>query len=487
MSLQKKAFSGVVWNSAQQFFTQGISFFVSIILARLLAPEDFGLITIISFFINFGNTLVESGLNQSLLRLQNPDEYDYSTIFFLNITFSLIIFIIVFILSDWIAIFFNHTILSKLIKVYSIIFIINAFSIVQNTKLVKNNEFKKQLIISIPSILFGSIISIGMALKGYGVWSLVWGALIQSLLTTIFLWIQGKWRPKIIYNKQKILFHFNYGYKLTLSGILETFYTSIYSLIIGKYFTPSQVGYFQRADSFKQLPVSNIIIILNKVTFPLLSEISDNNDRLINAYKNIIGLIMFFIFPILFFMFILSEPLFRLLFSDKWLPAVPYFKILCINGIFYPINAYMLNILNIKGRTDVYLKIEIIKKVLLSVIILLSISWGINGMLFGSIIFSVMSFVINSRFTFRFLNYSILDQIKDLFPTFILTLISSFFVYISITALNNYLSSDIIKIFFSSLIGTIVYLIFAYILKFKSLYYLINVFHMNNKIQTQKN
>jgi O-antigen/teichoic acid export membrane protein len=186
-------------------------------------------------------------------------------------------------------------------------------------------------------------------------------------------------------------------------------------------------------------------------------------------------------------MIILSEPLFRLLFSDKWLPAVPYFKILCINGIFYPINAYMLNILNIKGKTDVYLKIEIIKKVLLSIIVLSSIRWGINGMLFGSIIFSVMSFVINSKFTFKFLNYSILDQLQDLFPTFILTLVSSFFVYITITSLNNYINSDIIKLFISSLIGTTLYLIFAYTFKFKPLYYLINVFHLNNKQQTQKN
>jgi teichuronic acid exporter len=481
MSLQKKAFRGVFWNSIQQFFTQGISFFVSIVLARLLAPEDFGLIAIISFFINFGNTLVESGLNQSLLRLQSPDDDDYSTIFFLNIIFSLIIFAIVFVSSNLIANFFNHAILSKLIKIYSFIFIVNAFSIVQNTKLIKTNNFKKQLIIAVPSILFGSLTSIIFAYKGYGVWSLVWGALVQSLISTMLLWKYGRWTPKFVYHKQKIFLHLNYGYKLTLSGVLETFFTSIYSLVIGKYFTPSQVGFYQRADSFKQLPVSNLIIIINKVTFPLLSEISENDERLINAYKSIIGLIMFIIFPVLFFMIILSEPLFRLLFTEKWLPAVPYFKILCINGIFYPINAYMLNILNIKGRTDVYLKIEILKKIILSIIILFTLKWGINGILFGSIFFSIISFFINSKFTFSYTNYSILEQIKDLLPTLFLTLIATSVVYLINRFLISSACSDITTIFFSSILGTLLYLTLSYTFKIKPLYYLINVFNLNKK------
>jgi teichuronic acid exporter len=474
MQLKKKALNGIFWNSIQQFSTQGVSFGVSIILARLLTPTDFGLIAMVSFFINFGNSLIESGLNQSLLRMKEPKIEDYSTVFFLNLIFSLIIFIIILIISNNIASFYNQPILAKIIRIYSIVFILNALTLIQITRLTIQNNFKSQLYISIPSILISSIIGITLAYLGYGIWSLVWNSVLQSLITFILIWTFNSWRPILKISYSQAAYHFKFGYKLTLSSLLETFFSSLYSILIGKFFSPSQVGFFQRADSVKQLPITNIISVINKVTYPLLAQISDDRERLKVAYKNIISSIMFLVFPILAFMYLLAVPLFRVVFTDKWLPAVPYFQILCISGVFYPVNAYMLNILTIKGQAGMYLKLEVIKKIVFSIIIIASIYWGIIGLLYGAILFSIISYLINSNLAYKYINYGAIEQITDLIPIFTVTSITMLFVYIVKFTLKNY--DDWLQVLFSLLIGVVTYLCASILFKLKSFYFLREIY-----------
>lgn len=470
MTLKTKAISGIFWTFIQQFSIQGVGFFVSIILARLLMPGEFGLIAIISVFINFGNILINSGMSQSLMRSQNLDNDDYSSVFYFNLLLSITIYIVIFFVAPYISFFYKQETLTNVIRVFGVTFFINALSIIQTTKLTKQLKFKLQTIISIPSTLISSCVSIFMAYNGFGVWSLVFGTLSQSFISTVLLWYYGNWIPNLSINFYKIKKHWNFGYKLLFSGLLDTVFTNIFSIIFGKFFTISQVGFYQRADTLKQFPVSNLILILNKVTYPLLVSIQDDDKRLKIVFRKIMQMTLFFVSPLLIFSSILAEPIFRLLFTEKWLPAVSYFQLLCINGILYPIHAYNLNILTIKGRSDLFLKLELIKSALLGLILFISFRWGIYGLLFGGIISSTLSFFINTYYTQKLINYGAFEQMKDLFPTvFLSTIIGSIMILID-QSYFLFFNSDLLRIFFGFVFGGTFYLFFSYFLKFNSFY-----------------
>lgn len=470
MSLKRKALSGIFWTFIQQFSVQGVGFLVSIVLARLLMPKEFGLIAMISVFISLGNILINSGMSQSLMRTQDLDDDDYSSVFYFNLFISILIYIIVFFLAPFISSFYKQDILKHIIRVYSITFFINALSIIQVTKLTKQLNFKLQTFISIPSTLISSFIGVFMAYNGFGVWSLVYSTLFQSFISAILFWYYGKWIPSLSIKFNKIKKHWKFGYKLLFSGLLDTIFNNVFSIIIGKFFAISQVGYYQRAETLKQFPVSNLILILDKVTYPLLASIQDDDKRLKLVYKKLLQMILFVIAPLLIFSAVLAEPIFRLLFTDKWLPAVPYFQVLCVNGILYPIHAYNLNILSIKGRSDLFLKLEIIKTIILTIIIFISFQWGIYGLLFGGIISSILAFFINTYYTNILIDYSAFDQIKDLFPTVLLAAIIGFMMLLIDQSNIWFLNQDFIRILFGLIFGVSMFLFFAFLLKFKSLH-----------------
>jgi len=429
MSLRTKAVSSIIWTAIQQMSSQGITFIVSIILARILLPEEFGLIALLGVFIAIGNTLIDSGLNQSLIRTNNVTIADYSVVFFFNLIISVCIYFLMYVSAEYIALFYEQPLLSELIKIYSLVFIINSFAIIQNTKLVKDLNFKKQALIAIPSLLIASIVGITMAYNGYGVWSLVWSALVKAIVYSGQLWIFQPWKPTLNISWHNIKPHLNFGYKLTISNLIDALFRDAYTIIIGKFFDPTQVGFYNRADSMKQLPVNNFGAILNKVTYPLFSKIQNDDEQLKRVYKKIMQMSVFLIAPTLLFMVALAEPLFRFLLTEKWLPAVPYFQILCFSGILYPIHSYNLNILTVKGRSDLFLKIEIIKKVIFATVILVSINWGIYGLLYGKIFMSIIGLFINSHYSGKFINYKIWEQLRDISPALLIALISSFFIF----------------------------------------------------------
>jgi O-antigen/teichoic acid export membrane protein len=469
MSLKQKALSGIFWTLIQQFSSQGISFIVTIILARLLLPEQFGLIAILNVFVNIGSILMDGGMGQSLIRTENPDIEDYSTVFYFNLIVSFIIYSVVYILSPFIAEFYNQPELEYITKWYCIIFITNAFSSIHYTRLTKNMEFKKELTITIPSLILSSTVGVLMAYNGFGIWSLVVSSILQSTTVGIQLWFRSDWKPIFKFNKEKFYFHFKYGYKLTLSGILDAFFNNIYVLIIGKYFAAIQVGFFNRADSLKQLPVNNISSVLNKITFPLFAKIQDDNERLKEMNKKIMQMVLYFVAPTLLIMAALGEPLFRLLFTDKWLPAVPYFQILCWGGILYPIHAYNLNILKVKGRSDLFLRLEIFKKVIVIITIISSISFGIIGLLYGTIITSIIAFFINTYYTGKLINYSSFKQLKDLTPILIVAALTGGLVYSLDVLLLNKILNDIFRLIVGSIFGIIIFYLLSILLRLDSL------------------
>ena len=456
MSLRNKAKTGFVWTFAQQFGNQAIGFTISLILARILLPEEFGLIGMIAILLAIGNTLLNAGLPQSLIRSENLEEDDYSTVFYFNLASSILAYLLVFLLAPLIAEFYSQPILIDIIRVYCLSFIISAFAAVQLARLTKKMDFKTQTLVAIPATIIGGITGVVMAYSGYGVWSLVWSSLITSFLSSAQLWFYSKWKPALIFNKHKFRKHFNFGYKLTISGLLNRIFENIYIIIIGKYFSAAQVGFYTRAETTKQLPLSNIFNSLDKITYPMFAEIQNDNVRLKRVYKQLLQMVVFTVSPILLFIAVLGEPTFRFLFTEKWLPAVPFFQILCVTGILYPLHAYNLSILNVKGRSDLFLKLEIYKKVVIVITVIITLPFGIFALLYGQIFISVISFFINAHYTGKFINYNAFRQLMDVVPIIALAVFASSMIYLIDTYGIKDLP-DIFRILIGIFVGLIVY------------------------------
>lgn len=474
MSLKKKAAISLVWTFTQQFGNQLIGFIVSLVLARILLPEEFGLVGMIAVVVAIGNVLLDGGLTKSLIRDEDCDETDYSTVFFFNILAGLLIYALIYVASPLIADFYGQPVLTDIVRVYCVTIIITSFSAVQLARLTKEMAFKTQALIAIPAAVIGGITGIWMAYNGYGVWSLVWSSIVTSIISTIQMWIYSGWIPRLEFNRIKFRKHFNYGYKLTLSDLLNRIFNNIFLIVIGKYFSAAQVGFYTRAETMKQLPVNNISRALDKVIFPLFVSIQNDEVRLKRVYKKLMLMVVFVISPVLIFLAVLAEPVFIYLFTEKWLPAVPYFQILCITGILFPLHSYNLSILNVKGRSDLFLKLEVIKKVIILVTIAAAIPFGIMALLYGQVLISITAFFVNAHYTNRFISYPGWEQVKDVFPILLLALLGGTVIFL----IDQFILQDqlyLLRIIIGGILGSLVYLGMAYILKFKSLFELSNL------------
>jgi len=430
MSLKSKTLAGLAWSLADQFGGKFIGFFITIILSRLLMPEDFGVIAMLSVFISIGGALMESGLTSSLIRTTDASQEDFSTIFWFNLAGSIVIYLLLFLLAPYIALFYKQDILSSIVRVYGLTFIINAFFSVQNARLTKNMNFKAQTAISIPSNLGGGLVGVICAYQGYGPWSLVWMNMFAALLSTVLHWVASDWHPTFVFNKESFKQHFFFGYKMALSGIIDTFYRNIYVIIIGKYYSAAQLGFYSRADSISQLPIANISAAIGKVTYPMLSTIAGDDGKLKQAYRQLLQQVIFWNAPILIFLSVIAQPLISFLLTDRWLPVVPYFQILCVAGIMYPLHAYNLNILKVKGRSDLILQLEVIKKTLCVVGILSVVSFGVYGLLYFQLLFSFGGYFINSFYSGKIINYPVKEQIADIYPAITLAAAIGYLCYL---------------------------------------------------------
>jgi O-antigen/teichoic acid export membrane protein len=480
LSFKKKALSGIFWSSIQTFGTQCVSFVISIILARLLLPEEFGLIAMITVFMGIGNTLLNAGLGESLIRTKDPTEEDYSTVFFFNLIGSVIVYAIIYFSAPWIANFYKQPLLIDIVRWYSIVIVINAFSMIQVTRLTKQVDFKTQMKVSLPATILAGILGVFLASEGFGVWSLVYMAIFRSVLDMLFLFYNTKWLPSLVFHVEKFKYHFSFGYKLTFSGLLDIVFNNAYHVIIGKYYQPAILGFYDRANKLKNLPVQTLTTVISRVTYPIFAEFKDDNIRLKNAYQKVIQMLVFIIAPLLLILSVLAEPLFSFLFTDKWLAAVPYFQIICWSGILYPVYAFNLNILKIKGRTDLFLKLEIIKKVLFTSVLLFSVKFGIFGLLYGGVCFSLLAFYVNTYYTGKFINYKPFEQIIDIVPIVFLAFISAVTVYFSDILLVSYFSKDILRLLVGSLVGAFTFLALSYLLKIKPFFVLSQILKNND-------
>lgn len=474
MSLKKAAVSSLIWTFSEQFGTRLISFVISMFLARLLQPSDFGLIAIFGVVMNVAGTFIDGGLAKSLVRTPNTDDKDYSTVFIFNVVMSFLLYMILFFTAPYLSDFYDIQKLTPIIRVYGINLIIGSFVTVQSILFVKDLNFKTAFKIKLPSLLISGAVGVFLAYNGYGVWSLVYSAIVQTLIFMLQHWFYSPWRPSLAFDKERFKYHFKFGFKMSVSGLLDTIFNNIYTIIIGKYFSVQEVGYYNRADTLKQLPVNNISVALNKVSFPLFAKISHDNVKLKDVYRKMMGVVIFVIAPILAIMVVVAEPLIRFLLTEKWLPAVPYFQILAIAGLLYPIHSYNLNILLVKGRSDLFLKLEIGKKILVVFIVLISLYFGIYGLLWGQVVLSIMALFINTYYTGKLLNYRTINQLKDLLPCIVLAFILAvFFYFIDKSFLIKF--SDIARLTILSPIYFILYLGISYLCSFKEVKFIIDL------------
>lgn len=439
-SLKGKTIHGVIWSLIDNVSSSGVIFFVGIILARLLTPEEYGVMAMVSIFIAISNSIIDSGFSSALIRKVKVKPIEYNTVFYFNLLISLLLYICLFFISPFIALFFREPILCEVMRVIGLILIINALSIIPYTIFVREINFKTQTIISLIASVGSGVIGVWMAFSGQGVWSLVGQQLGRQCLNTLFLWFFCHWKPTVSFSMTAFKEMFGFGSKLLLSGLLDTIYKDIYYIVIGRCFSSSILGQYTRAKQFSMVFSTNLTTVVQRVSFPVLSSIQDDSIRLREAYRKVIKSTMLVSFTCMLGLAAIAKPLLILLISDKWLPAVYFLQIVCFSNMLYPLHAINLNILKVKGRSDVFLKLEVIKKVLAIFPILVGVYLGIEMMLWGSVIISVISYFLNAYYSASLINYSVYEQLKDIFPSFIVSLGVGFLMWsISLLSISYYL------------------------------------------------
>lgn len=438
-SLKNKTVKGTVWSSLDAFLGQGITFLVGLVLARLLSPEEYGLIAIITIFISVFNSIVDSGFSNALIRKQDATEVDYNTVFYTNLVISAVLSTALFFGAPLIADFFARPQLTPLTQAMSSIVVINAFSIVQNIRLTKNIDFKTKTKVSLIASVASGIIGIAMAFSGFGVWSLVAQQISKQLLNSVFLWVFNKWLPKLIFSWKSFKEMFDFGWKLLVSGLINTIWTEICQVVIGKFYQPQTLGQYTRAQQFSSIFSSNLTSIIQRVSYPVLSQLQDDKERLKSGYKRIIKITMLVSFVLMLGLVAIAKPMILVLIGAKWLPAVPFLQILCFNMMLYPLHSINLNMLQVQGRSDLFLKLEIVKKMIGVLPLCLGIFVNIYYMLISSVFVGFFSYYMNARYSGPFLNYSIKEQVKDIIPGFSIALLMALPVYaISYLPLNPF-------------------------------------------------
>ena len=463
-SLKKKTILGLFWSFSDVVLNQGIQFIIQIFLARLLLPEQFGLIGMITVFIAVSNSIIDSGFTNALIREENASQEDYSTVFYFNLIVSIILYFVLYVSSPNISIFFDQPELNKVLRVLALTLIINSFGLIQRTILTRKINFRAQMNINVFSSIVSGGIAVFLAYKGFGVWSLVFRTLIMQSIQAILLSLVNRWKPSLVFSINSFKRLFGFGWKLLVSGLIDTLYNNLYYLVIGKYYSATDLGYYTNAQKLRDVAATSISTSVQKVTYPVLSSIKDHNDKLRSVYKKIIRSSVYITFPIMLGLAVIARPLILLLFGYNWINSIGYFQILCIAGMLYPLHAINLNILQVKGRSDLFLKLEIIKKIISVSLVAIAIisGWGILGLIWVMVLNSIISFIINSNYSKEIIDYSTWDQVRDISVIFLITLIMG---VVSYFAGNILLDSNILKLFIQPLVGISVYLILSWILK----------------------
>lgn len=457
MSLGKQAVTGVKWTFLQQLSVQLINFSVQIVLARILAPEEFGLIAMVVIFISIGQTISESGMTSSLIRSELLSEEDYSTVFFTNITISVFLYLSIYIIAPFIADFYEQYVLIDIIRALSLSIVIRSLFSVHTAKLTKEMNFKLQMRLQLPSTVISGSLAIYLAYFGFGVWSLVWLTLSQAVLSAIFNWTCTGWNPKLNFSKDSFNRHFNFGYKLTISSVINTVYDNSYRIIIGKLYSPTILGFYNLAETMRLFPVHQINYVVGKVSYPLFSSIQGNNNQLKEAYLISIRLVLVIVIPLMLSLILIAKEGFEIVFGQHWGPAVPLFQVLAIASIFRPISTYNLNIVRAKGRSDLFLKLEILKKSLGVIAISIGVFFGIKGLVLASVIHFLITVIIDMHFSGKLISYSVREQASDIKSLFFIGFLVYLILFFLKVYIEDYLYSDLLVLLSFFLMFNLIY------------------------------
>lgn len=421
--LKKKTVSGVLWSFAGQFSVQGIQFLVSIVLARLLSPDDYGMIGMLAIFLAISQVFIDGGFSSALIQRKECDDTTYSTVFYINVGISIICYGILFVAAPFIADFYGQPILKDIARVSSLSLIIGALSATNTVQLTKRIDFKTQSKINVLSAILSGITGIVMAYSGFGVWALVAQSVSLALFKLIMTVMSVRWFPSLVFSGTIFKELFSFGSKLVVVSLISSVYTNIRSLIIGKRFSPADLGQYTTANKFATMAGTSLSGVLYNVSFPVLSKVQDDDAVLLDAYKRFLSVSAFAIFPLMMLLAGIAEPLIRFLVTDKWLECVPFLQILCFGWMYDCLTKINLNLLYVKGRSDLVLRLEIVKKTIAFTILFASCFLGIIGICVGAAIYDFIAFFCNTYYTKRLLGYGFKEQFLQTLPYLLLSLI----------------------------------------------------------------
>lgn len=467
METSSKVFSSLIWSFLERFGAQIVTFIVSIILARLLDTGVYGIIALVTVFTTILQVFITSGFGNALIQKKDADDIDFSTVFYFNIILSITLYSIMFFSAPLIAKFYCREELIPIVRVISLNLIIAGPKNVLHAKIARKMEFKKFFFATLAGTIGAAVIGIYMAYAGYGVWSLIIQNLFNTIVDTIILWISIKWLPKLRFSFKRLKQLFSYGWKLLISSLLETGYNELRALIIGKKYSSSDLAFYNKGGTFPNLVITNINSAINSVLFPTMSNVQEDKEQVKTITRKAIKTSSYIIWPMMTGLIACATPLVSVLLTDKWIPCVPYMQIFCFTYAFYPIHTANLNAIKALGRSDIFLKLEVLKKIIGLIAILISMWFGVIWMALSLIVTSFTSQIINSFPNKKLLNYSYLEQIKDILPSIILSAIMGGIVYcITFFGLSNWLT-----LLIQIPLGVIIYVVGSIVLKIESFYY----------------
>ncbi|MDA9125972.1 lipopolysaccharide biosynthesis protein [Flavobacteriaceae bacterium] len=429
MAFKKYASKGIFWAFTEQLGVKGLGLVVQILIARLLVPDDFGLIAMIAVFIGVGDLLVDSGLGQSLIRTREPQQADFSTVFYLNITSAFVIYLMFYVTAPHLADFYNRTELINILRVFSFAIIFGSFSVVQKAILTINMNFRKQMLIQIPSLLISSLIGLALAYKGQGVWAIVFMKVLYPFFASILYWVYSDWRPILIFDVDKLKYHYLFGYKLMITYMLNAFFNDIYSVLIGKYYSANILGFYNRAITFQRFPTILTGKSINRVSYPLFTKVGEDIDKFKTIILKINKLIAYFYVPLLFFLIFNVHEIIVFLLTEKWTNIIPFFQILCLGAFLEPMTHYYGSVINSFGDSGLVLKISFYSRILTVIGLIFITKIGVYPLVIFQAVNIFFTALVFMYYGGRKINYKLLKQFKEILPELSIGISSSVLIY----------------------------------------------------------
>ncbi|WP_264523242.1 lipopolysaccharide biosynthesis protein [Flavobacterium sp. N502536] len=464
-SLKSIATKGVFWSAIDKFAVQIGQFIVSVVLARILLPEDFGLIGMLAIFMALSQTFIESGLGIGLIQRQERKDIDFSTVFVFNLWVSSFFYLVLFFSAPYISTFFNQPQLTDLVRVLGLSLFINAFAIVQKTKLTIAMDFKSIAKSNVLSVILGGLCGVISAINGYGVWSLVIQSLVWSLTTTVSLWFLSSWNPSFSFSKKSFRSLFGYGSKILISGLYAQLLSNVYNICLGRFYPTASLGYYTRAKSFADLSGGTIVSIIQQATFPVLTAVQNDKDKLVSIYSRMIRMSAFLIIPLMTLIALLAKPIVVLLFTEKWISLIPFLQWMVFSRIFLPMSVINMSLLNAIGRSDLYLKVDLSKLPITILAMIITIPLGLKAIIIGHVATSAIAFVINAYLPGKLYGYGVINQLKDMLPAVSATVGMA----ISVFVMSYFVDNLIIQLFLGVILGSTTYLFICWLFKLEEL------------------